>query len=281
MPDLHLVAVLCAFVAALLFAVAAVAQQHAASEVPEGAALLPTLMRNPRWWAGIIGDGGGFAFQVAALSFGSVLVVQPILVSMLIFALPLAAYYGKRRITAQTWSIAMVLAVALAVFLIVGDPAEGTSDAPLHRWLVPLGLLLGLVACCVVAAFAISAPAPRALLLGTAGGALFGIAAALTAHVADLFEHGVGPVFTSWHIYALAATGILGLYLQQRAYQVGSLSASLPAVTVAEPLAAAVLGITVLDERLRSGAVVTIIVTLAAVVMCVAAVLLSRAEATD
>ncbi|NNH69724.1 DMT family transporter [Nocardia uniformis] len=281
MPDLPLPAVLCAFAAALLFAVSAVAQQTAAAEVPKGDALFAALVRNPRWWAGIVGDGGGFAFQVAALSFGSVLVVQPILVSMLIFALPLAAYYGKRRITPRTWSIAMVLAAALAVFLIVGDPAEGTSDALLRQWLVPLGLLLGLVACCVIAAFAIAAPAPRALLLGTAGGTLFGIAAALTAHVADLFTHETASVLTSWHIYALAFTGATGLYLQQRAYQVGPLSASLPAVTVAEPLAAAVLGITVLQERLRSGAVVTTVVTLAALVMCVAAVLLSRAEAAD
>ncbi|MFI6868711.1 DMT family transporter [Nocardia sp. NPDC050406] len=279
MPELPVAAVACAFVAALLFAVSAVAQQRAASEVGEGEALLRTLVRKPRWWAGIIGDAGGFAFQVAALSLGSVLVVQPILVSMLIFALPLSAYFGHRRISARTWSVAVVLALALAFFLVVGDPTEGTSDAPLREWLVPLGVLLLVVAFCIGAACTVESPALRALLLGTAGGALFGIAAALTAHVADLFAHGLGPVVSNWHLYALAAAGILGLYLQQRAYQVGPLAASLPAVTVAEPLAAAVLGMAVLGEHLRTGAVGTVFVVVAAVVMGGAAVVLSKAEA--
>lgn len=281
MPDIPLAAVLCAFAAALLFAVSAVAQQHVASEIAEGDALLPALVRSPRWWAGIVGDGGGFAFQVAALTLGSVLVVQPILVSMLIFALPLSAGLRKRRIAARTWCVAMVLAVALAVFLIVGDPTAGTSDAPLHRWLLPLGSLLLLVAFCIGAACTVDAPALRALMLGTAGGALFGIAAALTAHVADLFADGLGSVLGTWHLYALAAAGILGLYLQQLAYRAGPLAASLPAVTVAEPLAAAVLGIAVLGEQLRTGPVGTAVVALSAVVMCGAAVVLSRAEAQD
>lgn len=262
-----------------MFAVSAVAQQRAAADVPEGDALLARLIRNPRWWAGIVGDAGGFGFQVAALAMGSVLVVQPILVTSLVFALPLAAHYSGRRVTPVMWAQAAALSVALAVFLVIGDPTEGHTDAPWHRWIGSLGLLGGLIVVDIVIAGTVRIPALQALLLGTAAGLLFGISAALTEHVTELFGDGLGAVLTSWEPYTLAATGIAGLYLQQRGYQVGPLSASLPAFTVAEPLGAAFIGLTVLDERLRSGPVGTAAVMLAVVVMCIAAVLLSRAQA--
>ncbi|MBB5915747.1 drug/metabolite transporter (DMT)-like permease [Nocardia transvalensis] len=281
MADLPVAAVSCAFVGAVLFAVSAVAQQRAAAEVPEGEAFLARLVRSPRWWAGIVGDAGGFAFQVAALALGSVLVVQPILVTALVFALPLAAHYSGRRVSARMWAQAVALSVALAVFLVVGDPTEGVTNAPWRDWIWPMGLLLGVTAVGVVAGFTARNPAVRALLLGTAAGLLFGLAAALTGHVTELFGQSAGAVLTSWQPYTLVASGIVGLYLQQRGYQVGPLSASLPAFTVAEPLGAAFIGITVLEERLRSGPVGTVFVLLAVVVMGVEAVRLSRAQAVE
>jgi hypothetical protein len=264
-----------------MFAVSAVAQQRAAADVPEGEALLARLIRNPRWWAGVVGDMGGFGFQVAALAMGSVLVVQPILVSALVFALPLAAYYSGRRVTALMWVQAAALSVALAVFLVVGNPTEGHIDAPAHDWLGPLGLLCALIVAGVGVASVVKIPAWQALLLGTAAGLLFGISAALTEHVTQLFGHGPIAVLTNWQSYTLAATGLAGLYLQQRAYQVGPLSASLPAFTVAEPLGAAFIGIAVLDERLRSGPIGTGFVMLSVVVMCIEAIRLSRAQAAE
>lgn len=262
-----------------MFAVSAVAQQRAAADVPEGDALLARLIRNPRWWAGIVGDAGGFGFQVAALAMGSVLVVQPILVTSLVFALPLAAHYSGRRVTPMMWAQAAALSAALAVFLVVGDPTEGQTDAPWHRWIGPLGLLGALIVVGIVVATTVRIPALQALLLGTAAGLLFGISAALTEHVTQLFGQGLGAVVTSWQPYTLVATGIAGLYLQQRGYQVGPLSASLPAFTVAEPLGAAFIGLFVLDERLRSGPIGTGFVLASVIVMCVGAVLLSRAQA--
>ncbi|MFI5775950.1 DMT family transporter [Nocardia sp. NPDC051570] len=281
MADLPIAAVICGFVGAVLFAVSAVAQQRAASDVPEGDALLARLIRDPRWWASLVGDAGGFAFQIAALALGSVLVVQPILVSALVFALPLAAHYSGRRVSRSMWAQAVALSAALAVFLIVGDPTEGHSYASWHRWVLPLAMMFGLIAIGVAVAGAVRVPTLRALLLGTAAGLLFGISAALTQHVIELFGHGLGAVFTSWQTYTMAACGMVGLYLQQRGYQVGPLSASLPAFTVAEPLGAAFLGMTVLDERLRSGPLGTAFVAVAVIVMCVEAVRLSRAQAAE
>jgi hypothetical protein len=273
-------AVLCALLAALLFAVAAVAQQRAAAAVPETAALIGSLVRNPRWWAGIIGDTGGYALQVAALALGAVLLVQPILVSALVFALPLSARLNNRRVQPGTWATALALTAALACFLIVGDPTKGNTDAPLRDWLVPLAVLLGLIAAATAGGIVAADPARRALLLGVASGSLYGLAAALTSYVTGLFEHGLGHVLGAWQTWALVASGVTGAYLQQRAYQAGPLAASLPAVTIGEPLAAAFIGLTVLDERLRTSTVGLVVTSLAVVVMCATTIALSRSQAT-
>ncbi|WP_406275252.1 DMT family transporter [Nocardia sp. NBC_00881] len=272
-------AVVCALIAALLFAVAAVAQQRAAAAVPEGNSLVASLLRNPRWWAGIVGDAGGYAMQVAALALGAVLLVQPILVSALVFALPLAARLNNRRIAARTWATALALSAALACFLLVGDPTPGNANAPLREWLLPLGVLLALILAATACGIVTEDPARRALLLGAASGSLYGLAAALTSYVTGLFEHGLGDVPGAWQTWALVAAGITGVYLQQRAFQAGSLTASLPAVTIAEPLAAAFLGVAALDERFRTGTVGLVVTGLAVLVMCATAIALSRSQA--
>ncbi len=272
-------AVVCALIAASLFAVAAVAQQHAAAAVPEHESLMRSLLRNPRWWAGIGGDTGGYAMQVAALAMGAVLLVQPILVSMLVFALPLSARLNRRRITPRTWVTAIALAAALACFLIVGDPTEGNTSAPLRDWILPLAALLGLAAVAVVVALETSDPTRRALLFGAVGGALFGLAAALTEYVTGLFDGGLLHVLGSWQTWALVASGLIGLYLQQRAFQSGPLVASLPAVTITEPLAAAFIGITVLDERLRTDHLGLAVIIVAVIIMCATTIQLSRVQA--
>ncbi|MEU7632507.1 DMT family transporter [Nocardia sp. NPDC049220] len=273
-------AVACAVLAAMLFAVAAVAQQRAAAAVPEGESLVRSLVRNPRWLAGVVGDAGGYAMQVAALALGAVLLVQPILVSALVFALPLAARLNSRRITPRTWLTALTLTAALACFLLVGDPTEGNTSAPLHEWLLPLGFMLALIVGAVAGGIVAVDPARRALLLGAVSGSLYGLAAALTSYVTDLFEHGLLHVLGSWQTWALIAAGVTGVYLQQRAFQAGPLAASLPAVTIAEPLAAAFLGLTVLDEHFRTNTLGLVVTGLAVIVMCATTLALSRSQAT-
>ncbi|MEU5762981.1 DMT family transporter [Nocardia sp. NPDC047648] len=273
-------AVLCALLAALLFAVAAVAQQSAASVVPESESLVRSLLRTPRWWGGVVGDAGGYAMQVAALALGAVLLVQPILVSALVFALPLSARLNNRRVAPRTWATALALTAALACFVLVGDPTEGNINAPLRHWVLPLGLLVGLIAAATAAGVAARRPTWRALLLGAASGSLYGLAAALTDYVTGLFEHGLADVLGGWQTWALIAAGVTGVYLQQRAYQVGPLTASLPAVSVAEPLAAAFIGIAVLDERLRADTAGLLVTAGAVLVMVVTTIALSRSEAT-
>ncbi|MFC9471340.1 DMT family transporter [Nocardia sp. NPDC056952] len=279
MTNHEIATIVYALIAAMLIALGAVAQQRAAAAVPEGTSLLGGLLRSPRWWSGIVGDTGGYAMQVLALAFGAVLVVQPILVSALVFALPLSARLNGQRITARAATTALILVAALALFLIVGDPTAGEDTAPFREWLVPLAILLGVVVAAAVAGLTISSRSGQALALGLAGGALFGTAAALTDRVVTLFGDGIGAVLGGWQTWTLVAAGLLGVYLQQRAFQAGPLSASLPAATIAEPLAAAFLGLTALDEHLRTSGPGLVVVGVCVVVMCAATVALCHTRA--
>ena len=60
--------------------------------------LLLRLLKDKQWWLGSLVAAAGFGLQAAALAFGSVLLVQALLVTSLLFALPLSAWWVGRRI---------------------------------------------------------------------------------------------------------------------------------------------------------------------------------------
>jgi hypothetical protein len=109
---------------------------------------------------------------------------------------------------------------------------------------------------------------------------LFGITAALTKTTAVLLGNDGLGALRNWEPYALVLLGGLGFVLNQRAFQAGSLTASLPTLTVVEPVVAAFIGITMLHESIPAhglGDWVAIVVSVSA--MIVATVVLSRSAA--
>lgn len=279
--------ILIALAAALSFAVASVLQQRAASEVPDDealrAGLVKRLLTRPMWLLGLLFDTLGYVLQAAALIWGAIIVVQPILVTTLLFALPLSARFAGRRLSPADYAWAGTLTVSLVLFMVIGDPTDGVDHAPFRRWAVPLGAAFALAVGCLVAGSRTKGP-NRALLLAISSGVLYGITGALTKSVMDSFEHGIvdaiEPLLTNWETYALAVAITAGTFLQQSAYQAGDLAESLPAITVLEPVVAVILGVLVLEERFTShGVLEWAIVALSIVGMTIATIELSRASA--
>ncbi len=269
-----------ALLAALFLAIASAAQQRAASRVSddrsEGLALIKVLVRRPLWWGGTLCDVGGFLAQAAALGFGSLLLVQPLLVTTLLMALPLSARWAGRRLRRSDWVWAVLLATALAVFVATGEPTAGLDRAGAARW-VPAGIVLAvlLAGCLLVAGVR---RRHRAVALAAATALLYGLLAALTKAVVSLLPGGPLAVLTSWETYALVAAAVIGTVLQQSAFQAGGLAASLPTITVGEPVVAVAIGAVVLDEQLRSGgAQWALIGVLGAVMVAATAALASSA----
>jgi drug/metabolite transporter (DMT)-like permease len=281
------VSILIALVAAFSFAAASVLQQRAASEVPDedalGAGLIERLLTRPMWLLGFLFDTLGYILQAVALIWGTIIVVQPILVTTLLFALPLGARFAGRRLYRSDYAWAALLSVSLVLFMVIGNPTEGVDNAPFRQWAIPLGVAGALVVACVTVGSRIKGP-NRALLLAVSSGVLYGLTGALTKSVMDSFENGIvdaiEPLFTNWETYALAVCITTGMFLQQSAYQAGNLAESLPAITVLEPVVAVILGVAILDERFTSqGIFEWTIVAASAAVMAMATIELSRSSA--
>ena len=276
-------AVLLAFGAAIGYAAASVLQHREAEADQEqhdgGVRLVLRLARRPLWLAGLGFDGLAYVCQALALGVGALLVVQPVITSGILFALPASAWWTGRRLVRSDYAWAAVLAVGLTVFLMLAGTQGGKDDAGTTAWLW-CAAIAGPVLLVSFATATRSTGTRRAVLFAFTCGALFGITAALTkASVVLVGDHGFGAL-AHWEPYALAVMGALGFVLNQRAFQAGSLPASLPTLTVVEPLVAVLVGITMLDETVSEhGAGAWIAIALAAVAMIASTVQLSRSAA--
>lgn len=278
-------AVLLALLAALAYAAASVLQQRVARSVPEENALRPSLLlrlvRRPMWLAGTAADWSGFGLQAAALGLGSILVVQPLLCAGLLFALPIGAAWEGRRLGRVEWLAAVALSAGLAVFLIVGDPTEGKDFASTRAWILVIAVLGPVMVGCVVAAMRTHHTA-RAVLLALATALLYSITAVITKSAVVELGEGLDAFVTSWEPYAGVVTAVVALLLNQSAFQAGELEASLPILTVVEPIVGSILGVLTLDELLgATGALEWSAVVVSALVAIAGTVALARVAARN
>ncbi len=278
-------ALILALSAAFLFALSNVLEQREAEQLPDEDALrlglVAKLARRPRWLAGFGVDVGGYVFHAAALGFASLVFVQPLLVTSLLFALMLRAAITGQPLRRRDLLAALVLAAGLAFFLLGVSRHGGRVGAPAARWAVAAPWIVGTILLLVAVGRRRSGP-QRALLLGLAAGVSFGVTAALTKTFVHLLGAGVVPMLQHWEPYTLAVAAISGLVLAQSSFQAGSLAASIAALEVAEPVVAAALGIGLFQERLHTnGILYPAGLPIAMLAMLYGVIALSRATTED
>lgn len=327
-----LLAAILALLSALSIAWGTVIRHNLSGTLEDGTSTLRGVAKTlklPRWWLGSGLAIAGYVFQVAALAFGTLLLVQPLLVMKLMLTLPLAAKVNGRRISRSEmiWSVALTFAVATLVLL--GKPTAGSTDIPTYLW--GWALAVGGVVTCGLYAAAVQWPNtgtgsgsdtgtcsgsnagdspaiadrsstdnstgsasdtkqrgvlrqnPKALLLGTATGWLYGFVALLSKSVVDTYVNdGLVQLLLSWELWLLVALAVIGVGLQQAAFNAGPLQASLPAMTVVEPIVAFSLGYIVLGERFQAVGVqwVALFIALATMISATIALAARPAEAT-
>jgi drug/metabolite transporter (DMT)-like permease len=276
------IAALVALGAAFFIAIGDVIHQRSAHEVTDEPVshvdLFMRLLRDGQWWLGSLVSAAGFGLQAAALGFGSVLLVQAVLVTSLLFALPISARLSHRRVTRWEWTWAALLAAAVAVIVTVGNPTAGHSRASLETWTAVIAVLGPALVLCVVGA-RIWSGSVSAMLLALVSGALWGVFAVLTKGVVDRLDDGLLALLRTPELYVWALVAIAGTAWQQSSFRAGSLTASLPTMTVTEPVVGSVLGIVVLGETLRPGDAGWLTLIVAVAIMVVATAALARGEA--
>ncbi|MGH9130992.1 MAG: DMT family transporter [Acidimicrobiales bacterium] len=242
-------------IAAFLLAVAFVMQQHAAARAPADERLsfrlLVDLAQRPLWLGGIGVMVLGQLFGAYALSKGKLTVVEPLLAANLLFALPMAAIWSRQKLRLREWAGAVILMGGLAMFVVAAGPqaAQATRVSD-ENWLIA-GLTIVFVVGAIVALAKRTSLAEEATLLALGAGILYGLQDGLTQRTIEIFPRGLDAVVGAWESYALVAVAVVGLLLAQTAFEMAPLAASLPAITLAEPLTGIALGAGLFSQDVR------------------------------
>jgi len=247
-------AVLLALGCAATFAISSSVQHQAATGAPESAqgilGLLGYLVQRPAWLLGQLLATSAFALHAAALHSGPIAVVQPIVVSGIVWAVPARAAVSRVMPSVTELRAVLITATGLAVFLVASNPTAGETASLGHGT-----VMFALVGVTVALAAEITAQRIRgdgrrkAFFLGAVGGVLFGMVAGfLKITLQTVNAEGLAGLLTAWTTYALLLAGAGGVLTNQRAYRAAGLSASLPVLNIVNGLTALAFGFTVFGE---------------------------------
>ena len=248
---MHLeLALLFGLLVALSNAVAVTTQHVASRAIASGTTpsqLLRRLITSPLWLLGWIALGGSLLFQALALHFGSLSVVQPLLVSELVITLLVRRVWLRQSISTAAWQWSALTSVSLGCFLwLVVTSSAVASTTP--RWQAPSAATFILIGLLIVASWRQS-PVRKAGLLGSATGILWAIEAAFIKAVTAQLSLG-WAILSHPALYAFVGCGILGLWCEQAALRAGPLRISQTALVVVDPLASVALGVAIFGDRI-------------------------------
>lgn len=266
-----LLAVVLSLFSSVAYAAAAVAQERLASRNP-GSGLV-RMLGSGAWWWSVALNASAALLHVVALKYGPLTVVQPLGALTLVAAVPLGARIAGRRVSSVEWQGTALTLIGLAAILVTAS-----GSAPEDVLSVPEALAVAGATAALIGLLARRGARPG-LRHASASGFASGVASALTqtvtVAVTDRTESllSVQVIGVALLVAAFAAGGLL---LSQTAYR-GGLGAPLAVVTLANPVAAAVIGLALLGERLQGGAAGVLLALAGAGLAARGVVLLSRA----
>jgi drug/metabolite transporter (DMT)-like permease len=243
-----------ALVAAALFALAATLQQKGALGMGEVSLGSPSsfvrLAKQKFWLLGTLALLAGYVFQAVALDNGRLAVIQPLLVTTIVFALPLGYLLTNQAVNRREIVAAGFVVLGLALFTVVGQADTGRDNAPGWEWAIAIAIL-GTLSGVLVVVGNRGSLARKAALYGACAGVLYGLSASLWKPTAEVLDaSGLSGMLSSWELYGFAAAGILAFVVQQVSLATGRLAASVATVSVCNPLVSILIGTILLEERL-------------------------------
>jgi len=240
--------------AACLFALAATLQQKGAlgmGEVSLGEPSSFVRLAKQTWWLlGTLGLLAGYVFQAVALDNGQLAVIQPLLVTTIVFALPLGYLLTQQHVNREQVVAAGLVVLGLGLFIVVGDAASGNDNAPSWEWAIVI-VVLGIASTLLIVFGGRGSLARKAAAFGACAGLLYGLSASLWKPTAETLDaDGVGGMLSHWEFWAFAVAGILAFLVQQVSLATGKLAPSVAMTSVLNPLVGILVGTLLLDERL-------------------------------
>jgi hypothetical protein len=244
-----LLAVPAAVVGAASMGLASAAQARATKEVEVTRILDPGLLRGlahrPLWLIGMVATGAGLALQLVALAFAPLLVVQPLLITSLMFAGVISARLEHRPLDRVMVVGSLVCIAGLAAFLVVARPSGDSVGFSTDTRPLPLAIVLATVTVVALVVSVLFHNSPlRVLGLAVATGVLYGVTAGLMKVVAGQARAGLAEPFQNWTLYLVCVVGPLGFLLSQNTFQQGRfLTPALAVITALDPLVGVGIGV--------------------------------------
>jgi drug/metabolite transporter (DMT)-like permease len=247
-PAVLFVAVPAAVAGAAFMGLASAAQARATKEVALSRILDPGLLRRlvrrRLWLIGMVATAAGLVLQLVALAYGPLLLVQPVLITALMFAGVFSARLERRRADRVMIAGSLTCVAGLTAFLLFARPS-GNSDqlAPGSRPL-PLTIVLTALTLLALVAAVLAHGSLRVLGLAVATGVLYGVTAGLMKVVAGQARLDLAEPFRHWTLYVVCAVGPVGFLLSQNTFQQGKfLSPALAVITALDPLVGVAIGV--------------------------------------
>lgn len=250
-------AVLLTVLASVTFAVASVIQHRAVGDAAgpragsklSGSQLL-SVIRNPRWLAGLLITGVGAGMQVVALMMAPVTVVQPIGVLAVPWTILLAARVAQRAITPAMWLATAATVAGTAAFAWVAITYAAPYPVLNDGWLVT-GTLVGLGTAGLLAVAGARGPQRwRCLAWAGAAAVVYGAESGVVKAIGHYVMSR--PWLGSLVFWMLAGSILVGMVLAgmwiQQAYASGPAEIVVGTLNAAGPVAGVLYGIAVLGE---------------------------------
>ncbi|HLX89206.1 MAG TPA: DMT family transporter [Acidimicrobiales bacterium] len=247
----YVLAVLAAFANALTTILQRLGVETAPEETTMRLSLLAHALRRKVWLAGFGVMIAAFLLQFAALHFGGLVSVQPVLTLELPFLVAILGTWFRHQLGWREWAGAIAAAGGLAAFLVIARPGGGTDLPGFSDWSIVSA------ACVAAAAIAVlltrrGSQAWRAAMFGVSAAIAFAFTAALIKETNLQISQSWGSLLTHWAPYALAASGLAGMFLAQNAFHAGPVTASQATLVIVDPLASIAIGIGLFGDRLMT-----------------------------
>lgn len=205
------------------------------------------LLRTPSWLIGTIMLGLAIVFQLTALGFAPIIVVQPIGIVALVFTSILNARVSKVKLERKAISAIVMCVIGIGAFVTIAA-FYAQEHIIRETQLVIILAILGGVLLALAAAFAFFRHRLTAMFYIAAGGVLYGFVASIAKVVINrILNNNFDWVTVVGGVCLLLALA-LGFYFVQTAYSVGAPDLVIAGLTVVDPLVAIAIGIFVLGE---------------------------------
>jgi drug/metabolite transporter (DMT)-like permease len=247
----YLLAVMAAFSNAMTTILQRLGVESAPAETTMKLSLIAHALRRKVWIAGFLVLIAGFLLQFTALHFGRLTAVQPILTLELPFLVAILGLWFRHPLGWREWAGSIAAAAGLASFLLLAAPSGGSELPDLADWAL-------VSASCVAAATAavlltrIGPPAWQAAMFGVSAAIAYALTAAFIKEMNLQIGQGWSGVFLHWAPYALAGSGLAGVFLSQNAFRAGPITASQSTLVIVDPLASILIGISLFGDHLRT-----------------------------